>query len=329
MKSGQGIRQRFTRVFGRWLSRRIPPSSSITLSHKSIFILPTGLGFSWLILITILFVFGTNYQNNLVMGLSFLLFSVFNTCIIYSYKNLAGLSLTRLSSAPDTFASQLCYVPVLHSCPNEAFEIHLSFAGQQIEVVKKVSAETTESSLSFNGTVRGKLNPGRIKVESRFPLGLCRVWSHVDLSIEQIIFAKPIKANLPLASLSNDNNVESVGKYVAGVDEFSGLKQYVKGESLKQIAWKQLAQGRGMLTKEFQQPQGTPLWITLDDNDCNLEVNLSQLSWQVEHLSSKHQIFGLKLAEATINPDHGEQHRINAQTQLALYHNQQLSSNNG
>ena len=323
MKSEQGIKQRLRKKFGRWLSRRIPASSNITLSHKSIFILPTGFGFSWLLLVVILFVFGTNYQNNLVMGLSFLLFSVFNTCIIYSYKNLAGLSLTRLTSVPDTFAGQLCYVPILHSCPNEAFEIYLSFAGQQVEIIKKVSAETGESSLGINAPVRGCLRPGRIKVESRFPLGICRVWSHVDLNIEQIVFAKPIKANLALTNIDTDNNIDSAGKFVSGVDEFSGLKQYVEGESLKQIAWKQLAQGRGMLTKEFQQPQGAPLWITLDNNDYNLEVNLSQLSWQVEQLSSKQQIFGLKLPAVTVAPNHGEQHRINVQTQIALYHQQQ------
>jgi len=85
------------------------------------------------------------------------------------------------------------------------------------------------------------------------------------------------------------------------------MKQYVKGESLKQVAWKQWAQGRGMLTKEFQQPQGAPMWLTLDLTASNPELSLSKLSWQTEQLTNKQQIFGLKIGYNTIPPEKSEQ----------------------
>ncbi|QQX82224.1 DUF58 domain-containing protein [Shewanella sp. KX20019] len=314
------VKQRLRNRFSRWLSRRIPAAYRVTLSHKSIFILPTGFGFSWLLLISLLFVFGTNYQNNLVMGLSFLLLSVFNTCIIYSYRNLAGLTLSSTVSPSNTFAGQPCYIPVLLSSANNAFEIQLNFHGHGSEVVKKVTDDTSVSNLCVDRTQRGTLTPGRIKVESRFPLGLCRVWSHVDLDITQVIYPKPIKNQHPLRSHpQSSNNSPELGKFVAGVDEFKGLKQYVRGEPLKQIAWKQWAQGRGMLTKEFQQPQGAPLWLMLESDTHDLELNLSYLSWQAQQLSQNQQIFGLSIGATIIEPAQGEQHRVNVQTHLALY----------
>ncbi|PKG73849.1 hypothetical protein CXF83_13680 [Shewanella sp. Choline-02u-19] len=303
-----------------WLSRRIPAAKSVTLSHKSIFILPTGFGFAWIFLFIILFLFGTNYQNNLVMGLSFLLLSMFNTCIIYSYQNLAGLTLSSTQSSTHSFAGQPSYIPILLSSKSSAFEIQLNFNGQPLEIANKVVAQSLPSRLTVQHPFRGLLRPGRLKVESRYPLGLCRAWSHVDLDIKQVIFAKPISGQDTLAYNlgAHDDQLQS-GKFIAGIDEFKGLKQYVKGESLKQVAWKQWAQGRGMLTKEFQQPQGAPMWLTLDLTASNPELSLSKLAWQTEQLTNKQQIFGLKIGSNTIAPAKGEQHRIKVQTQLALF----------
>ena len=102
------IKQRWSR----WISKRLPPQAKVTLSHKGIFILPSAFGFAWLALILLLYLFGTNYQNNLVIGLSLLLGSVFHTCIIYSYKNLAGLTFSAVTPA-DAYAQQSHSFPIL------------------------------------------------------------------------------------------------------------------------------------------------------------------------------------------------------------------------
>lgn len=319
-----GIFNRFKAKLSSWLSRRIPAASAVTLSHKSIFILPTGFGLAWLLLLLMLFLLGTNYQNNLVMGLSFLLLSIFNTCILYCYRNLAGLTLSRAKTTANTFADQTCYIAVHIASKRSSYEVKLNFSKQPIEIAKKVIGQPQPALLNVLHPRRGLLKPGRVKIESRYPLGLCRAWSYVDLDIEHVIFATPIQTNNSLAISSQDpSGVEDTGRLVTGVDEFSGLKDYVKGESLKQVAWKQVAQGRGMLTKEFQQPQGTPLWLTLDTSSADLELSLSKLAWQTEQLSSKQQIFGLKLGANSIEPAKGEVHRIAVQTQIALYPNSQ------
>ncbi|ABV87737.1 DUF58 domain-containing protein [Shewanella pealeana] len=319
MQNQTKIKTKLNRQWQTWISRRLPAREQITLSHKSIFILPTGFGLAWLVLLVVLFLFGTNYQNNLVMGLSFLLLSIFNTCIIYSYKNLAGLSLSS-SKANNTVAGQAIYFPINLSCPNRAYEVQLNFQNQPLEVVKKVSEHQTQALVTYNKAHRGINHPGRVKIETRYPLGLFRAWSHIDLAQAQLVYAEPVIDPNPVY-LNSDHTSEQqdTGKYVAGIDEYKGLREYVLGESLKQVAWKQWAQGRGMLTKEFEEPQGAPMWLSLDPKSNDIELALSHLAWHTEQLSAKRQVFGLKIGGSTIHPSHGEHHRNKVQTQLALY----------
>ena len=313
-------------IWQRWLVRRLPPSPEIILSHRSIFILPSGFGLVWLSLILLLYLFGTNYQNNLVIGLSILLLSLFNTCILYSYKNLAGLHL-RAMTPPEAYAGETLTFPVLISTHHSSHNIQLNYPHNRTYTVQNVNADEQQALVHFEYNQRGNMSPGRLKIESFYPLGLCRAWSHVDLAISHLVFAKPMEAPLQLEA----DNVQSeqdllllAGKHVAGIDEFKGLKPYVLGESLKQVAWKQWAQGRGMLSKEFQQPQGEPVWLRLRPDAKRLETQLGQLSWQVNKLTQLEQYFGLHLPmpmgeDILIAPATGNNHRIACQKALALY----------
>lgn len=316
------IKQRWAR----WLTRRIPPNQQVTLSHKSIFILPSAFGIAWFMLIVVLYLFGTNYQNNLVIGLSLLLASVLHTCIIYSYKNLAGLTLTA-PMPPESIANTSLAFPVVLSSKQKKDLSHTNHQQICLNFAQQRHIRIGDVGESFNATVgyspqnRGPFNPGRIQVSSNFPLGLFRAWSYVDLNIEQLIFAEPLQTTVSLTSLDDDNNTEfEHGKLQPGVDDYKGLKTYVEGEPLKQVAWKQWAQGRGMLSKEFAQPEGKPVWLSLADTQGDdLEHKLSKLAWQVNALSQAHQVFGLALDNQIIEQDSGESHRKQCQQLIASY----------
>lgn len=315
-----------TAFWQRWLARRMPPSSEFVLSHRSIFILPSGFGLVWLGLVLLLYLFGTNYQNNLVIGLSILLLSLFNTCILYSYKNLAGLRLRALT-APEVYAGETITFPVLLTSNHSSHNISLNYPNNLTYLLKQVGADEVQALVSFAHDSRGLVSPGRLKIESFYPLGLCRAWSHIDLDNAHIVYAHPIESPLQLKAATEsgeDERLERAGKYIAGIDEYKGLKPHVLGESLKQVAWKQWAQGRGMLTKEFEQPQGDPVWLTLVPDPAQLEQQLGQLSWQVNHLSQQEQYFGLWLQrvgdeDLILTPDTGNVHRIACQRAIALY----------
>nr|WP_281213391.1 DUF58 domain-containing protein [Shewanella insulae] len=302
-----------------WIARRLPANKRVTLAHRSIFILPTGFGLFWLLFVVLLFLFGTNYQNNLVIGLSILLLSLFNTCIIYSYRNLAGMTL-EAKTGPEVYAGEtLLYGVSLHA-KQVQHQVELSYEKTQVQTIARVADKAQEALIPLSNSRRGWIHPGRLRVESRYPLGLCRAWSHVDLANAQIAFARPKAGQYELSAeqQGDDHLAKDQGKQVVGVEEFQGLKPFVTGESLNQIAWKQLAQGRGMLTKTFEQPQSAPQWLTLDSH-APLEEQLSLLTWAADRLSAKGQIFGLKLPGKTLAPSSGEKHRHLVLATLAVY----------
>ena len=63
----------YWRLLSRYLDKRQPAVPSITLVQKLIFILPTRYGWWFLLLIALLYLLGTNYQNNLILLQSYFL----------------------------------------------------------------------------------------------------------------------------------------------------------------------------------------------------------------------------------------------------------------
>ena len=91
----------FRRRLSAWLDKRVPASQEHHLNLNSIFILPSGFGWSFIILSLCLFLLGTNYQNNLMLLLSYLCLSIMLLTLFYTHQNFARLALKALP--PNSF----------------------------------------------------------------------------------------------------------------------------------------------------------------------------------------------------------------------------------
>ncbi|MCL1039178.1 DUF58 domain-containing protein [Shewanella submarina] len=303
----------------RWLARRLPAAREHTLTHKGIFILPTGFGVFWLLLVLLLFLFGTNYQNNLVIGLAMLMASIFNTCLIFGYRNLAGLTIKGHWPA-QVYAGETLAMPIQLESSHACWQVGLNYPKNRIAEITRITDSAVEVLVPVRHTQRGRMNLGRVRISSCYPMGLCRAWSHLDMAMSPLVFAKPEKPDDKRSYMDfHGNDDVNGGNQLNGVDEFSGLRDYIRGESLKQVAWKQLAQGRGMLTKQFEQPQGEAIWLVLPGADTDLEKRLSALSYLVEYFSRDQHLFGLELNGEQVAPGAGESHRLACQEAIALY----------
>lgn len=312
----------FNSLWHGWLRKRIPTAASQTLNYNKVFILPTKFGLLWLIVAITLFLFGTNYQNNLIILLSFIMLSTFITNLIFNYQNMLGLTVTS-SSPPQVFAGETLGIPILLSSLSPKWQLDMYFANNNMVGYNRVTQSTVHINVPITETKRGVLKPGRLKIISRYPLGLSKTWTDIDLDIEHIVFAKPVKPdkNDQYHVQSDQTNKEQVsGLYTKGTDEFSNLQEYRPGESLKQLAWKQFAQGKGKLTKRFHQPQSDVIWISLPTTATDeIEKHLQAMSYLVESHSKSQQIFGLQLAQNKIKPCTGNAHRIQCQQIIATY----------
>ena len=109
------------------------------------------------------------------------------------------------------------------------------------------------------------------------------------------------------------------GASANGEDDFSGLREYVRGDSLKRVHWKALAREQGMQVKQFA--GGSPVDVELNWKDTvgPTEARISQLTqWVLEADTAGHR-YRLILGGESIGPGQGTTHRESALRALALY----------
>jgi len=287
--------------FDRWLSRRVPSRFQHKLSNRNIFILPTRFGFAYLFFDVLLFLLGTNYQNNIILLLSYLLASLFITVMLHSFYNFSQLTFTS-QAKQNCFAKQVMNFPITITGHKTHFDINVKFCEPQhfVKDVKlaQCSTDTIEILLPWYAKQRGVYALGRVKVFSEYSLGLFITWSLLDFSHQAIVYPQPKRLTDDQKLLTGLNGSDKDnGVYMqtsAGGDDYSELKNYVLGESPARIAWKQLARGQGKFSKNYQAQQGRLLWLKLSNMpSADVEVKLQFLCFLILEYSQNKQIFGL------------------------------------
>ncbi len=303
--------------FERWVSRRIPASKEIRLNRTNTFIFPTGFGFGYLGCCLVLFLLGTNYQNNLILFLVFFLISLFIACLMATHQNMSGLKLTAMP-AENQFKGKVVSFPLKLHKKEGIRGIELKFMKHQNQLAQTCFDEL--ACVSAVANARGNFNPGRLTVSSRFPLGLFNCWTHLDMDWQVVIYPKPAESRKKPVNRESDK--EDQGSFISepGFDEFTGLRQYQPGESLKSVAWKQVAQGRGWFSKVFEQARGGESWLDLAQfYSGDLEASLGELTYLTLELTKKKVVFGLTLGSESVPPGVGEAHKNICLQTLALY----------
>lgn len=310
------------RFFFKWLDKRAGVQNTYTLATGNLYIFPTLLGFAYLLMVVVLWLLGTNYQNNLILGLAYLLISIFVVAILHTYANMAGLHI-QFKGVPHVFAGDVSHW--MFSFKNEYAKTRENiFAKWQVAGKDEGAHFAVEArdeltvAVPISVSHRGVYTPGRLLLESRFPLGLLRCWTWLrwDAAIE--VYPQPINQPLP-RSFSVDES--SDGDHpVSGGDDFNALNPYKPGDSLKLIAWKSYAKEKGLMTKEFSQNLSREIWMDFSQMaNPDKEVRLSILCHWAIHFHQKNENYGVKLPGIKIEPACGENHRAQVLSALASF----------
>lgn len=320
MYSKKSVKGFINKRFERWLSRRVPGNYEHKLSNRNIFIMPTRFGFAYLFFDVLLFLLGTNYQNNTILLLSYLLASLFITVMLHSFYNFSQLTFSS-SAKQFAFANQQAHFPINIKADKAHFDLNFQhvmkkFASHvalpQSAPSQKIKIEQCDAGehqvlLPYLADNRGVYNIGRVKVFSEYSLGLFITWAMLDFSHQLVVFPQPkkLKGNhnylTGLDEPKHSKHSENTNALAsAGMDDFSELKNYIVGESQARIAWKQLARGQGKLSKHYQNQQGSLRWLKLSDMpSIELETQLSCLCFLILEYSKSQHNFGL-LLDATL-----------------------------
>src|SRR5690554_5437564 len=151
------IKQSVGRRFSRWINRRIPRADSVLFSQKNIFILPTGAGVVFGMLLLIMLITGINYQNSLIYLLTFMLGALFVGAMHQTHRNLSGLSLALIQAGEGTAGEEIPFRFRLSSGRTGAWALTLQVAGARVEGIHVHPGEALEVTLAVPSEARGYL----------------------------------------------------------------------------------------------------------------------------------------------------------------------------
>ncbi len=291
----------------------------ITLTQRRLYILPTRHGLIFALMLLVMLFGAINYANSMAFVLTFLLGSLGVVSILHTYRNLARLQVGAGKSAP-VFAGQQARFQVCLDNPGPVprHAISLAIGKDTRGCVDIVPGQTACLEFTLHASQRGLLQAGRFTLFTTFPLGLLRAWTHLNLDMSCLVYPHPAAEDLPLPmALAETGQGALQGD---GHDDFSGLRTYHNGDSLRHVAWKAVAREQGMLTKQFSGDAQQELWLdwtTLPGMDS--EARLSRLTRWVLDADAASQRYGLRLPGRTLAPASGPEHRRQCLETLALF----------
>ena len=300
-----------SRRFQQWVDQRSPRAARIELNQRRIYILPTASGFFWLLMVLVIFLLAVNYQNSLAYVLCFFMLSLFLLSIIHTWRNLAGITLIAHRAQAVHAGEPL--VAVVECRPQQRSRHAIEIGWPETETVVMSFDTDHQQSLQTTAGKRGWFKPGRMRIESVYPLGLCRAWSWVRLDFQALVYPAPHdRYPLPLGG--------SGGERVAGFDDFAGFRQYQNTDHPSHVFWKGYARTGELLTRQLDEPDTRELWFRPEQvPDSDIEQKLSVLTAWCLHCEQQRFAYGLTVAGQSVAPSHGALHLRQCLEMLALY----------
>ena len=129
--------------------------------------------------------------------------------------------------------------------------------------------------------------------------------------------AEAARVPLPQAATHTGTGIE----YGSGQEDFSGLRSYHPGDSPQHIAWKAVARGQGLLTKQFSGRADAELWLDwhMLPSTLDVESRLSRLArWAIDAHDAGLSC-GLRLPALALPPAPGDAQLSRCLEALALF----------
>ena len=307
--------------FQRWFENRLPLTDNITLTQRTVYILPTRPGFMLGATLLLLLLASINYQLNLGYLLTFLLAGCALVGMHVCHGTLRGLAMNLLA-VDAQFAGSSAIIGINLQSRRRSIRhgIGLTVLGSDQWVWTDVPAQGNATvHVAFKPERRGLHRVPTLSAETRFPLGTFRVWTVWRPAAQVLIYpapeavAPPLPAGEPRAGGATSTLPQSTG-------EADGVRAYRRGDPMKLIVWKKAAQTDELVSRDAQQVQRLELWLDLQCTGlADPERQLSRLCAWVLQAEKLELDYGLRLNGLEIKPANGQAHKSQCLQALALY----------
>ncbi|WP_260326417.1 DUF58 domain-containing protein [Glaciimonas immobilis] len=271
-----------------------PEIGEIFLDQRRVYILPTRAGCAFIGILLVLFIGAINYNLSLGFGLTFVLAACALIDMHLTFRNLAFLHLASGQNAPVFSGEEALFnLRLINRRKHPRYAIWLNFiSGDLADLERPVDVAAASFSavvLTATTSERGRMPAPRVRLQTRFPMGFLRAWCYWQPDGSVMVYPQPEDPGsappLPITALEG-----STGQAHAGHEDFAGVRAYQPGDSLKHLAWRQIAKlstadDPNLITKYFD--DGAASDLTLDyaalPPGMDVEAKLSRLTrWVLE-----------------------------------------------
>jgi len=309
-----------------WWQARLPRSDTLLLTQRNVYILPTKAGFLFAFTLLVLLLASINYQLNLGYVLTFLLAGSGVVSMHITHNTLRGLTL-HLKPVTPVFAGDAATLEAVLTSPGAArFGIGLKVMEAPNDTRSWINVPAggqASAHVSFVPQQRGLHEVPTLSAETRFPLGLFRVWTVWRPAAQLLVYPRPEQpaATLPAARAVPGGPMQS---RLTDGGEVEGVRGYRRGDPLKLVVWKKAAKmldaGGELVSRDTSASAHHELW--LDWQACGAlapEDRLSRMAgWTVVAYRAG-VAFGMRLPGVEIAPANGEAQRRRCLEALALW----------
>jgi uncharacterized protein (DUF58 family) len=304
-----------------WLYGFKPPERGVVvLVHRRVYIVPARLGLLFAATLVVLLLGSINYALSLGFALTFLLGGTALAGMVHTARNLARTAISAGRAIPVFAGEAAQFRLVLDSrVPYDRPAILVRHVGAGAQTVVDVPRHAqVEAILAVPTRQRGWMPLGRVMLETRFPLGLFRAWSYVELDARCLVYPRPERSALPRPVA--DASAGTAQARALGNEDFAALRSYQPSDSPRHVAWKAVARTQKMLTKQFSGEAASELWLAWDAlPGLDVETRLSRLAGWVLLAERAGALYGLRLPGIEIAPSLGDSHSAACLRALALY----------
>lgn len=287
----------------------------IRLDRRRIYVLPTGFGVSFALLLFVMLLGSLNYADNPALLLTCLFGAAGGASLFVGFRTMNGLVLTRASAdechAGSPITLRLRFAPASRarsSLQLRCGDVQRAFAlpaGAEHDVV--VAIPTLQ---------RGWLRAGRFRVSTEYPLGLFHVWSWLNPDSEFLVYPA---IETPSPPLPTGDGRDSVETRAGASEDHAGLRDYRVTDPPRLIAWKASARHDTLLVRDAEYRRSDARVLDYAQlRGLDHEARIRRLTAWVLACESAQTDYVLQLPDVAIGPGVGVHQRQASLRALAL-----------
>jgi uncharacterized protein (DUF58 family) len=291
----------------------------VRIERRRLYILPSRAGLGFAVLWFGMVLAGLNYANSVALLVAFSLGGFGLVGIHLCHRNLQGLRLLSLVTAP-AFAGEPGRIEIVlqNDAATARHGLSAALGASRATLGTLPAGGSGRLVLTLPTTQRGRLALPRIRLATEFPFGLFTAWTWLHTDTSLLVYPAPRGALPPPVAASERESGEHA--LAGGNDEWSGLRPFRDGDSPRQVAWKVYARGLPLVVKEYTGRSASALVFDFAAlAGRGTEQRLEQLARWVVDAEARGQRYALRLPAVSIDESRGAAHRHRCLEALALH----------